>query len=158
MFLSTDTATFSELCLDHSSLGSGLYFIYLFIYRRKNLSQHSRWEFLGMFPKTKTTTTTLKDINQNVQFVIGNVVLKYKLSFFFFTLPFWDCGCRYAQFKLCGWLTYTDSFFNKMNETVAVLSFLSLAGSSSIVLKSWDKLRVECNFVDSSSPVFSVIN
>ena len=32
MFLSTDTATFSELCLDHSSLGSGLYFIYLFIY------------------------------------------------------------------------------------------------------------------------------
>ena len=32
MFLSTDTATFSDLCLDHSCLGSGLYFVYSFIY------------------------------------------------------------------------------------------------------------------------------
>ena len=37
-----------------------------------------------------------------------------------------------------------------MNETVAILSFLSL-GFWSIVLKASDKPQVECNFVDSSS-------
>ena len=77
-----------------------------------------------MLPKAKTTTTTLKDIKQNVQFVIGNVVLKQKLSFFI-TLPFEFVAVTTDNSSFVdGSLIQTVCY--KMSKTVTILSFLSL--------------------------------